>query len=82
MADYEFTLTQLSVTVASSGEEGSEQMTATIDFTKAGETFKVTLPDMLHDKLRRILAQLMRSVSVEAHAATLTEAENFTTDLI
>lgn len=82
MADHEFTLTALSVRVVSSGEDMARKVTVTVNFTKAGDTFKVTLPEMLHDNVRQILSQFMRDISVETHAAVLTESDNFITNLL
>lgn len=82
MANHEFTLTALSIDSASTGEGGNREMAITISFTTAGETWKLVLPSMLHDELRRLISQIQREISLERYAASLTESESFTTGLI
>ena len=82
MADHEFTLTRLSIDVANTGDGIDRKMTAIISFTSAVETWQITLPDMLHDEIRHLLAQFQRGVSGDRVVAGLVESENFTVNLI
>lgn len=82
MADHEFIVTKLSVNIASTGVGSARKMTATINFTKAGQTFSVILPGMLHDEVRHFVAQFARDISPEPYPAILAGSGNFTTALI
>ena len=82
MADFTFTLTKLSVHCVSSGDGMSRKMTATVSFTKGGETFDVVMPDMLHDEMRDVMNQVQYALSVETYPSGLAEGEDFTVELI
>ena len=78
MADHEYTLTKLSVVV--SNADG--KMTAEINFTKGGETFKVTAADIPHDEIRGLLTRLRAGISDHPQIARLVGSDAFAVELI
>ncbi len=78
MADHEYTITKLSVTVSNE----DDKMTAVINFTKGSETFKVTASDIPHDEIRGLLTRLRSGIDNHPQVATLVGSDEFTVELI
>ena len=81
MADYEYELTKLSVTV-SNNRDAAALLTLVVEWTVADETYKVTLPATPHDQIRQTLARLSYAVSSDQLASKLAGGDSFTVDLI
>lgn len=78
MADHEFSLTKLSVDVSNV----DDAMTAVVNWTVAGETYKVTAPAVSGDEIRQLLARLGYAVSRHPLATALVGGDTFTVELI
>ncbi len=84
MADHVYALTKLSVDVSCPDVPDPEDatMTSVVNFTVAGETYKVTVPAVPHDQLRQLLSRLGYAVARDQRAAKLAGGSTFTVDLI
>lgn len=78
MADHEHTLTKLSVDISSA----DDAMTAVVNWTAAGETYKVTLPAVSHDEMRQILARIGYALSGDPELTRIVGGNAFTVGLI
>lgn len=83
MANTVITLDGLSVTIESAGEGMDRTMTATIDYTKEGDTevHRIVLPPVTHDELRHLLRSVLGEIEGAEHQS-LIESNPFTVSLI
>lgn len=89
MADHEFVLEKLSIDVSNANADPEDpdpanpaNMTAVVNWTVAGETYKVTLPAMLHDEIRQLLSRFDYEIARHKTATTLVGGDAFTVELI
>ncbi|KKL77692.1 hypothetical protein LCGC14_2032330 [marine sediment metagenome] len=79
MADFEYALTKLSIDVSRPADDTT---TAVVNFTVAGETYKVTVPAVPHDQIRQLLSRIGYAVSRDQLAPKLAGGDTFSVELI
>ncbi len=82
MADQEYLLQALSISISEVGTEGDPEMTAVVNFTVNAVTHAVTIPEVLHDGIRHLLAGFGHSVSTDILTADLFGGKDYTVTLI